>query len=240
MRTRSGSDYRSDIPPFDTPTKNHPTMEMDALEAAITSLDVAQPLTTDHLAQLLRGLALTITNKFDRLLAKKDDQIRDLQSRVSGLEEKCDDLEQYSRRNIVRIRGIPERRDEDTDEMVKELAAQKLEVKVGYSDIVRSHRIGRKNDDKATPRDIIVSFTSHNTKTAIMRNGRKLKGTKIFINEDLTKIRGAIAWEARKLRREGKLIDTWTRDGMIYIKLAENQIKSFTAARPWKLFVDKL
>ena len=100
----------------------------------------------------------------------------------------------------MRIRGIPERRGEDTDEMVKELAARKLEVKVGYSDLVRSHRIGRKHDDKATPRDIIVSFTSHNTKTAIVRNGRKLKGTKIFINEALTKIRGAIAWEARKLR----------------------------------------
>ena len=54
-------DYRSDIPPLDTPTENHPTMEMDALEAEITSLDVAQPLTTDHLAQLLRGLALALT-----------------------------------------------------------------------------------------------------------------------------------------------------------------------------------
>ena len=95
MRTRSGSDCRSDIPPFDTPTENYPAMEMDALEAAITSLDVAQPLTTEHLAQLVRGLALNITNKFDRLLAKKDDQIRDLQAWVSGLEEKCDDQAEH-------------------------------------------------------------------------------------------------------------------------------------------------
>ena len=44
---------------------------MDALDTAITSLDVTGPLTTEHLAQLLRGLAKTITGKFDLLLAKK-------------------------------------------------------------------------------------------------------------------------------------------------------------------------
>ena len=58
-----GLDIDSRCPP--------PTMEMDALDAAITSLDVTGPFTTEHLAQLLRGLAKTITGKFDLLLAKK-------------------------------------------------------------------------------------------------------------------------------------------------------------------------
>ena len=153
MRTRSGSDYAHDTTLNSPPSQS--TMEMDALDVAITSLDVTGPLTTEHLAQLLRGLAKTISGKVDLLIAKKDSEIKALNTRVSELEEKCDELEQYSRRNIIRIRG--------------------LGVKIDAHDIVRSHRVGRTGDDKATPRDGIASFTNHNTKSAIMRNGRKLK-----------------------------------------------------------------
>ena len=189
---------------------------------------------------LYRGLAETITSKFDKLLQKKDAEISELRTRLSSLEEKCDDLEQYSRRNIVRIRGIAERPDEVTDEIVKELAARKLDVHIADTELVRSHRVGRKTDDRTAPRDIIVSFTTHNVKRAIMRNGRKLKGTRVFINEDLTKTRGKIAWEARNLRRDGKLTETWTRDGTVFVKTVDNITKSFTATNAWKVFVDKL
>ena len=90
-----------------------------------------------------------------------------------------------------------------------------LNLKIATHDIVRSHRVGLNGEDMATPRDVIASFTSHSTKNAIMRNGGKLKGSRIYVNEDMTRIRGKIAWEARQLRREGKLLDTWTRDGII-------------------------
>ncbi len=135
---------------------------------------------------------------------------------------------------------LPEKAGEETDAVVRELAETKLDVKIAAHDIVRSHRVGRKGDDKATPRDVIASFTTHNTKSAIMRNGRKLKGSRIYINEDMTRIRGKIAWEARQLRRDGKLIDTWTRDGIIFVKKSENNVKSFTAITALKLFTEHL
>ena len=137
---------------------------------------------------------------------------------MTELENKCDELEQYSRRNVIRIRGIPEKAGEETDAVVRELAEKKLDVKIAAHDIVRSHRVGRKGEGKATPRDVIASFTTHNVKTAIMRNGKKLKGSQIFVNEDMTRIRGKIACEARQLRRDGKVLDTWTRDGIIFVK----------------------
>ena len=77
-------------------------------------------------------------------------------------------------------------------------------------------------------------------KRAIMKNARKLKGSKLFINEDMTKARATMAWEARNLKREGKITDTWTRDGVIFVKLGENRIKSFTATRAWREFTGKL
>ena len=80
---------------------------MDALDAAITSLDIDGPATNESLAQMLRGLAQTLTKSFGNIIAKKDAEIRELKVRVTALEEKTDDLEQYSKRNTIRIRGIP-------------------------------------------------------------------------------------------------------------------------------------
>ena len=110
-----------------------------------------------------------------------------------------------------------------TDEIVKELAAH------------------RKTEDRTAPRDIIVSFTTHNVKKAVMRNGRKLKGTRVHQrrpDED--------PWEDRlgnpkspPRARDGKLTETWTRDGIVFVKTVDNLSKSFTATNAWKAFVDK-
>ena len=81
------------------------------------------------------------------------------------------------------------------------------------------------------------SLVTHNTKSCV-RSARKLKGTHVFINEDLTKTRATIAWEARTLKRERKISDTWTRDGVIFVKKVETGIQSFTTQRAWKAFLD--
>ena len=251
MRTRSGSNYDlvdqpnqcpdDSLTPCAAPASDvtpPPAMEMDALEDAITSLDMVGPVTNEAIAQLLRGLATTIKKSVHATIARKDAEIRDLQIRLTNVEERCDDLEQYSRRNTVRIRGVAEAQNENTDCVVKELATRKLSIQISDSDVVRSHRIGKRAEDRSTPRDIIVRFTTHNTKSSVMRSARKLKGTHVFINEDLTKTRATIAWEARTLKRERKISDTWTRDGVIFVKKGETGIKSFTTQRAWKAFLD--
>ena len=60
-------------------------------------------------------MAVTLTKSLQDTITKKDAQIEDLQVRVVSLEERCDDLEQYSRRNTVRIRGLAESANEVTD-----------------------------------------------------------------------------------------------------------------------------
>ena len=107
MRTRSGSDYQTSdcqtstpeenltTPPevkrSATPDVNRSAMAMDALDAAITSLDIDGPATNESLAQMLRGLAQTLTKSFGNIIAKKDAEIRELKVRVTALEEKTDD-----------------------------------------------------------------------------------------------------------------------------------------------------
>ena len=121
---------------------------------------------------------------------------------------------------------------------MKELATRKLSIQISDSDVVCSHRVGRRAEDRSTPRDIIVRFTTHNTKASVMRSARKLKGTHVLINEDLTKTRATLAWEARTLKRERKISDTWTRDRVIFVKKGETGITSVNTQRAWKAFLD--
>ena len=71
---------------------------------------------------------------------------------------------------------------EDTNGLMKDISTRKLDVKITNSDMVHFHRVGKRAEDRTAPR--VVRFTTHNTKTAVMRNARKLKGTNLFIIED--------------------------------------------------------
>ena len=68
-----------------------------------------------------------------------------LQVRVVSLEERCDELEQYSHCNMVRIRGLTETANEDTDGLVKHLAARWLAVKIEDSDVVLFPSCGKES-----------------------------------------------------------------------------------------------
>lgn len=131
--------------------------------------------------------------------------------KISELESKIDNLEQYQRRQCVRIFGIVEEENEDTNKIAIDVA-QKIGVELNVSDIDRSHRVGRRDGDK--PRPIIVKFVSYRKRWEIFSNKRKLKGSKITVREDLTKVRHAILREA--ITRFG-LNSVWTSDGVIIV-----------------------
>ena len=98
----------------------------------------------------------------------------------------CDKLEQYGRRDTIRINRIPETEGEDTNVIVKELAVD-IGVKMTTADIIDSHRmLGR----PGTAKSIIAKFVRRDMKASVMRNKRKLREhdrrRSVYINEDLT------------------------------------------------------
>ena len=170
---------------------------------------------------------------------------------VSIREDQVDFLEQYSRGNCVRIGPVPESVDENTDEIVKAVA---MSVGVDLTDdaIDRSHRVGKKSGTATRDRPILVRLTSYRHKEALMKARRALKqiggakivpradwpplarisgssatpaSRKIFINEDLTRIRAHVAAKARQLKRDQIISDTWTRDGFIFMKKNNSSCK---------------
>ena len=138
---------------------------------------------------------------------------------IKNLKIAHDDLEQYGRRVNLRFSGIKPSGNantpEDTDKAVLHLCRDKLGVQVQLSDIQRSHRLGPVD---STNRGIIARFVSYRARSQILKARSKLKGTSIFVNEDLTKHRNKLAYLGRQLKKESKIVDTWTFDGKVLVK----------------------
>lgn len=121
----------------------------------------------------------------------------ELEKKVSDVVDANETLEQYGRRNSVRISGVPVRQNEVTDEIVLDIA-QALGVAMDVSEIDRSHRVGKPTNRN---RDILVKFVSYRSRQKLYSRRKDLRdndatmGT--FINEDLTRCRSNILYEAR-------------------------------------------
>ncbi|PIK55107.1 hypothetical protein BSL78_08002 [Apostichopus japonicus] len=120
-------------------------------------------------------------------------------------------LEKYSRRNFIRIFGIPENSDENTNLLIKNLALDKLAVELKETDLDRSHRIGKPNNKGC--RAIIMKFTNYMAKSQVLRSRRKLKSTGIVIQEDLTPRNRALL---KKVSDHPRVSSAWSIDGRIF------------------------
>lgn len=151
-------------------------------------------------------------------LEEKDKKIADLECRLL---EKSDDLEQYQRRQCLRIFGVEETREEDTDKLVIDVAA-KIGVDLQIRDIDRCHRVGRMLEGSSRPRAIIVKFVSYRQRSEVFKNKRKLKGLPITIREDLTRHRHKLLQEC--ITRYG-VTNVWTIDGAIIVKRGDTKFR---------------
>ncbi|KAE8751880.1 hypothetical protein FOCC_FOCC001357 [Frankliniella occidentalis] len=180
-------------------------MEKGELESLIAKIvqDALKPLT---------GSLKTLTDEVVNLkkeLKAKDDKIDKLENFV---ETRLDELEQYGRRNNLRIFGVQEKEDENTDDIVIDLA-QKMGVEIDGSFIDRSHRVGKRGSPN---RPIIVKFIGYGPRSEIFGAKKKLINTKITIREDLTVRRLQVMKEA--MAKYG-MKRVWTRDGVIKINV---------------------
>ena len=140
------------------------------------------------------------------------------------LSHNLNDLEQYSRRNNVRIFGVLDNKREETihetETIVRDLLRRKLNLNFGPEDFDICHRVG-----KFTPganRAIIVKFLYRKSKILTIANRRKLKGSGITISEDLTHKN---LQRLQKVKSMSFIEECWTRDGKIFGKDSKNRVK---------------
>ena len=112
----------------------------------------------------------------DELLVKLEERMELKDHQMEELEQKIDDMEMYSRRNLFRINGIVEKENESTDELVVGVA-KIIGVDLKIDEIDRSHRVGRREGERGEKfdRPIIVKFTSYRSKRKLMKDRKNLK-----------------------------------------------------------------
>lgn len=156
---------------------------------------------------------------------------------------RTNELEQYSRRNNIRIWGIPETDDNEdaqtTIDKVVMVLNEKLGAKLTTYDIDIAHRLGKKQKNRKSGRCIIVKFLSRMSKIKCLKDRKKkLKGTNIFIQEDLTNLNYSVYMAARS---NDEVEKCWTIDGTVYVVMkGSDEITSisYSEYQDWLDFAD--
>ena len=129
------------------------------------------------------------------------------------LHAKNDKQEQYPRRHILEVEGVPYKKGENTTETVLAIF-RSMGLRISHRDICRSHRNGRRRNG---PRPIYVKFVRHDVKDQVFAQRDVLREIncyrRVYINENLTKFRKDIYLQVRK----EKDFAHWTYDGAIYV-----------------------
>ena len=164
------------------------------------------------------AISVGVEEVMQRMLEREDERPRPdtkLYSCIRQLKYENDRLQQYSRRESVRVFGITQEPTESSDQVEEKTLAVLREtgVSVVKEDVAACHRVGRPSSG---PRPIIVRFVSRRKRQELMKNKRKLrdkeKCKKIFINDDLTPLRSRLLKYVKGLET---VEEAWTYEGKI-------------------------
>jgi hypothetical protein len=220
---------------------DHPTPKISTNMAAKMSPDELQELgkaiANIIKEQLLSEVRTEIHNIFLRERERTGEEIKMLRAENDALRAslksnqlQIDELEQYGRRMCLDVTGIQGDTGEASENVESKLLDKISKVKlpngqklnITSKDIDRCHRKGKFQDGKGN-RKVIVKFTNSKARQALYEN-RKLLGAGIFVQENITKFREQLAFEARELVRSKKLTKTWIAGCNVYasIKIGES------------------
>nr|KAG5689649.1 hypothetical protein BaRGS_029888 [Batillaria attramentaria] len=156
---------------------------------------------------------------FAKLTMVKDNAVvaQRLQRNLILARYRADSLEQYGRREIVRIVGMKEEEEEDVEGKVLKIFKD-AGAEVDSSDISVVHRTGPKSSTARGrgPRPILVKFVSRRKKREVMMKKKELKGKTgykdVYLNDDLTSLRAKLFSYVKRSKIFGSV---WTVDGKI-------------------------
>jgi hypothetical protein len=187
--------------------------------------------------KLIKSISALVLAEINEKFVNFEKEINNLKSENRQLRQNIDNLEQYTRRNSIRVFGVPERDGENVEDTVLKIFQEKLELQIDKRNIDRCHRVGQRKNN--INRAIIVKFTSYKYRSQVYTNKKKLKGLKIVIREDLTKMRQMLLVEMKEAFDSKNI---WTFDGTIYVAINNkkfvvrtlddvNKIKSTTLSK---------
>lgn len=120
-------------------------------------------------------------NEVKEIVQKQIQKVNDTEKKFKELEIKYEKLEKSLRKNNIIIFGLRVPDSETLLEHTLQLFNERLGLDLHENDINDIYLIGKQKVEKP----VIVKLVSYLKKVAILRNAKKLKGSKIFISEEL-------------------------------------------------------
>lgn len=165
-------------------------------------------------------------------MAAKDKEIKELRAELDDTKAKLNELEQYSRRLCLNVSGVPEGPNENTNQIVTDLAKM-AGVELTPGDIDSSHRVGAPGQGKT--RSIIVRFAHYPARQTLYNARRELRkprssrgstvsaetANNVFISDNLTRENQLILYKARQLKKEQKVAAAWSDVGKLKVRLEQ-------------------
>ena len=147
----------------------------------------------DHLSNVKSEL-VTVKDKLDHV---QDELKKEKIQRIIA----TDKLEAYTRKDSLRINGIPHEEGETSDQLEDKVLeiAHKIGVMIKREDIAVTHRL---KADKKGGVPTIIKFSTRRYKDQVFSAKKKMKGmpemNNVFISEDLTRLRFRTLLSAKK------------------------------------------
>lgn len=189
-----------------------------AMDVVIDQLKGRIQITEGTITELIKSLEFSQAEINDlknqvKVLQKADTEkqveIDSLKSTMVDLQQRVNYQEDYSRRNNLRISGIQELSGGETWEQTSVSVSKLFEetLQLPPINLERVHRVGTITPSR--PRTIVARFVNFGDREAVMRNARKLKGTGVYINDDLCPASQQVKRDQlpllKQARQEGKV-----------------------------------
>jgi len=151
-------------------------------------------------------------NQVRNSVSRLGKETRTIQTQLEKAKADITTLQSEARKKNLITSGLAEHDNENTQAVVKKFFEQSLEIKPRFDEVFRLGKLNEK-----FPRPIKVTFIYNQEKKDVLHSSHKLKGSEIYINEDLSKTerieKAQLRKIAKKARGEGKEV-RWTKNGL--------------------------
>ena len=208
-----------------TPKVNEHSDKIAQLEEKISQLE-SKLTKQDCVIEKLTTTVDSNDNKTSAAITEVKSDVKTHDEDIYYLHSHNDELDQYGRRNTLRVTGIPEQENENLIDFIVDMAKKHMKITIQKHEIDRAHRLNQvkaKKDDaddaeEPPPRAVVVKFVSYQTRYSFYDKRKSLKGTGLFVNEHLTRPRAKLLFDAREYKRSDKIANAWSTDGRIMVK----------------------
>ena len=206
------SDESTEIMGEQITSSNFDKIFLNAFVRALDNKHIAKKLTETFAAE-----CKIINDQFTKQLETKINLI-DVKTelndeRIAAIEIQNDETEQERRSRNLIIKGFP--KSDNPKTVICSEIKRRLDIEIKTEDIKYAIPIDNTTDHSTSYK---INFYEQKTRDKVYSNRMLLKGTNIYVNEDLTIRRSKLAFDARQHIKSLTGANTWTQDGKVFVK----------------------